>query len=362
MHGPVAGPLICFCFRYGTISKAVVRIFLFPVPDIISNQMSYFGQGTSSSPRIILIFLAPCPQLGVVEGSRHQTVFNFIDGRFKCEECDEKFISGEDLVNHWVKLHRDADIVGYNNEPHAEVSPAGKVQEIGPEALVIGIDPGILLDGSLNVESLFEADAYIALELDLASHESENKLLKIDPDFETIIENKEFVTDKVLDFACNWSDCDKTFTKKKNLQTHETIHLNPKNCSYCNKAFPSNSKRYIHEVSHTNEKSVDRYQKLNPDFETIMTKQELAYVKNLQVLFPCNWPECGKSFPKLKTLMGHKIVHVNPKYCSYCKKQFPSNSKVRRHEALHDSEKFKINIQKLEPETSWTKEDPLSNT
>ena len=45
-------------------------------------------------------FLKPCLQLEIEEALWPKAVFKLIDGGFKCEECNVKYISGGDLVNH----------------------------------------------------------------------------------------------------------------------------------------------------------------------------------------------------------------------------------------------------------------------
>ena len=364
------------------------------------NKMSYFGQGTTSSPRIILNFCQPFPELGLKKGSRQQAVFKIINGIFKCDECDEKFITGEDLVKHCKVLHKKAFAVDWKREPHAEVRTSGKMQEEGKEALVIGIDPEILMDGSLDVETLFGHEAYVALQLE--SDETESNVAKLDPDSETIF-TKELDSEDIMQniFPCGWSGCYKTYISRKHMKEHREIHINPKMCSYCKTNFPSNSKRIRHEVSHTKTQSENilnnfpciwpdcdksypaakqmkrhmgihtnhkecsfcekifssnfkKYRheathtgkeldkdciKLYSDSETIITKKQLNSVKNMKFRFCCSWPDCDKSYPKRKILKTHKEIHINPKECSHCKKIFSSNFKRSKHEVLHTDKK-----------------------
>lgn len=190
-------------------------------PRVKVSNMSYFGQGTTSSPRIIFTYLQPCPQLGIEEGSRHQATFKLLNWGFNCEECDDKCPSGKELVNHWKILHSQVAVGYWKMEPHCEVRPAGKGQGVGQEAVVIGVDPDTLLADNLDVGTLFECEAYIALE------------------FHT----------KDKPFSCK--SCNKIFSKMKKLREHGKIHRNPKKCSYCEKIFPSDYKRARHEVIHT---------------------------------------------------------------------------------------------------------------
>ena len=105
---------------------------------------------------------------------------------------------GKDVVKHWKVLHRDASTGKWKEEPHAEVRATGKVKEEGEEALMIGIDPDSLLDGSLDVETLFELEVYIALQLEVESVETENKVINIDPDFQTTVTKKELESNSYL--------------------------------------------------------------------------------------------------------------------------------------------------------------------
>ena len=137
---------------------------------------------------------------------------------FKCEECDEWFMLGKDVVKHWKVLHRDASTGKWKEEPHAEVRATGKVKEEGEEALMIGIDPDSLMDGSLDVETLFEPKAYIALQLKVDSTETENKVIKLNPDLETNMTKKELESNSYLEI--------------KHFKEHEENNINPKDCSY----------------------------------------------------------------------------------------------------------------------------------
>ena len=115
-------------------------------------------------------------------------------------------------MKHCKALHRKAFAVDWKSEPHAEVRTRGKMQEEGKQALVIGIDPETLLDGSLDVETLFGHEAYFALQLE--SEETENNAAKLDPDSEKIF-TKELESDDIMQniFPYGWRGCYKTYTR-----------------------------------------------------------------------------------------------------------------------------------------------------
>ncbi|XP_069608974.1 oocyte zinc finger protein XlCOF29-like [Ranitomeya imitator] len=102
--------------------------------------------------------------------------------------------------------------------------------------------------------------------------------------------------------------CQKHFTTKIDLQTHQTIHktFQKSICPECGKCFLCTSALITHRRSHTGE---------NP--------------------FSCT--VCGKSFRQLSQLKTHERIHTDerPFSCSVCGKSFRCRSHVISHARIH---------------------------
>ncbi|CAG2177138.1 unnamed protein product [Oppiella nova] len=115
-------------------------------------------------------------------------------------------------------------------------------------------------------------------------------------------------------YLCDWSECDKQFTRHSYLLQHKNIvHLN--NSKYkcneekCGKSFSSKSGLIYHKRLHSGEKP-----------------------------FRCNYNDCGKRFTRNSVYMKHHIIDVHMKgkpvyQCSQpnCEQVFDHKYNFYRH-------------------------------
>ncbi|XP_061725832.1 zinc finger protein 271-like isoform X2 [Cydia pomonella] len=110
-------------------------------------------------------------------------------------------------------------------------------------------------------------------------------------------------------FPC--SRCDKQFTNKSNLSTHERIHTNRTfDCDICQKKFTHRNHLDSHRRVHTGEKP-----------------------------FVCKI--CHKQFTQKPHLNAHVRIHTGekPYACKICEKRFTKAGDIRRHERIHTGER-----------------------
>ena len=100
--------------------------------------------------------------------------------------------------------------------------------------------------------------------------------------------------------------CDKAYTQKVHLKSHEIIYKRQKPfvCSKCDKTFKLNGDLKMHERTHTREKPFD-----------------------------CS--ECDKAYTQNVHLKSHEMIHTGEKSfaCSKCDKTFKLNGELKMHES-----------------------------
>lgn len=106
-------------------------------------------------------------------------------------------------------------------------------------------------------------------------------------------------------FQC--SQCEKSYTSKKNLTVHERFHSGEiYSCDVCEKIYPFESRLADHKRTHTLEK-------------------------------PFSCEVCQKSFHSTKTLQSHKKTHnpkVKPYYCDICNRAYPTKLVLEDHDRI----------------------------
>ncbi|XP_043284345.1 zinc finger protein 3 homolog [Venturia canescens] len=142
-------------------------------------------------------------------------------------------------------------------------------------------------------------------------------------------------------FSCD--ECGKSFVHKKVLDSHKAVHSEerPHVCQTCGKAFRQQSALYIHGRCHLPETMKNRFpcDQCDKRFSTkpnLVTHQRIhSGVRN----FTCD--QCGKSFIQKGNLEAHFLTHSadKPYTCSQCPKAFKTPLQLKKHETVHTGAK-----------------------
>eukprot|EP00073_Rattus_norvegicus_P047201 XP_017449359.1 PREDICTED: zinc finger protein 501-like [Rattus norvegicus] len=136
------------------------------------------------------------------------------------------------------------------------------------------------------------------------------------------------------------SECEKCFTKTRDLHLHQRIHTGKKRykCSQCDKSFARESYLRHHQRIHTGEKpyKCSECDKCFTEKGTLRTHMRIHTGEK-----PYKCSECDKCFTEKGTLKRHMRIHTGekPYKCSECDKCFRLQFHLNIHQRIHTGEK-----------------------
>jgi hypothetical protein len=140
---------------------------------------------------------------------------------------------------------------------------------------------------------------------------------------------------KIRPYVCDI--CKKSYAIKCDLTNHQKVHTDRNKCTYCSSSFPAPSKLQRHLRTHTKDKPfVCDFKNCNKSFSD---KRNLDGHKSLhsnEFNFSCK--ECGKAFRTKNRLKQHGKSHTasTPYVCEVCSKAYKYKSTLIFHLKKHN--------------------------
>jgi len=241
---------------------------------------------------------------------------------FRCDSCDKKFITEENLANHQSKH------TGKKPFHCTRCSKKFTRQDFFERHL----------SGHKLAEESAKKDADDIMS-DVANRGD---------DLKCIICNQEFLDLKGLyqhlqshnadeRHVCNI--CNKTFVTVFTLKSHLSVHTGkrPFVCTVCNRAFRMGNQLKYHTKIHTNQ----NYLRCNICDRQFSDDGNFRRHLNTHIGEKTHFCKiCGKSFLTSANLKSHLTVHagVKPYVCTHCSKAFRLKSQLRYHGKIHTDE------------------------
>lgn len=143
-------------------------------------------------------------------------------------------------------------------------------------------------------------------------------------------------------YACDL--CGRRFTRKDNLQVHESTHTGakPYECQVCFKRFTRKGNMLTHMYTHTSERQYE----CQTCLKKFTTKDNLSRHMNTHYdvrLYVCDI--CSRKFAEKATLTKHMVTHTDERLyeCSVCLKRYKTKATLTRHMRTHEAGEIEPN-------------------
>ncbi|CAD7093102.1 unnamed protein product [Hermetia illucens] len=137
----------------------------------------------------------------------------------------------------------------------------------------------------------------------------------------------------------NCLTCNKSFSKKSNLQIHKRIHSGVQDyqCNYCGRTFSYAGNLKVHLRKHTG----DRPYQCKVCKKTFYNASNRSHHERKHAGEKVRCETCGKYVSDLSSYIKHRRIHTGQKSyeCEICKKSFRQMEHLRKHIRGHTGEK-----------------------